>query len=174
MGMVLINGRLGCFKLFFILFYFSFINLYFCVVADSQPSKECEGGHSSGAVTHEGGETDKEANSAEKSQVVDSATSQEDEAKDVEKDKESLAGGLAMGLGMSASDYQRLQANAREFLCLSSPVRRTLVGSLTSASAAPSTPLNHSTPQGPPPLERSQSGLSTDGELCLSEIIDFL
>ena len=90
--------------------------------------------------------------------MEDSATSQEDKATDAEKEKESAIAGLPMGLGMAASDFRSL----------SSPIRRTLFGSAAS-SAAPSTPLNHSTPQGPPPLERSQSGLSTDGEFNKSE-----
>ena len=113
------------------------------------------------------GEADEEVNSEVKDQVEGSAASQEDPPKDAEKEKESAVAGLPMGLGMAASDFRRLQANARELLCLSSPVRRTLFGSAT----APSTPLNHSTPQGPPPLERSQSGLSTDGEFSKSEKI---
>ena len=117
----------------------------------------------------QGSEAGERANSEEKDKVEDSATSQSDEAKEAEKEKEreSALAGLPMGLGMAASDLRRLQANAREFLCLASPLRRTLFGS--AASAAPSTPLNHSTPQGPPPLERSQSGLSTDGEFNMSE-----
>ena len=137
-------------------------DLYFCVVDETQPPKEPEGGCGSEAESSQGGEADEKANSEEKDKVEDSATSQEGKATDAEKEKESAIAGLPMGLGMAASDFRRLQANAREFLCLSSPIRRTLFGS--ASSAAPSTPLNHSTPQGPPPLERSQSGLSTDGE----------
>ena len=106
-------------------------------------------------------EDGEKANSKENGQVEGSAATQE--ATDAEKEKESAIAGLPMGLGMAASDFRRLHANARELLCLSSPVRRTLFGSAAS-TAAPPTPLNHSTPQGPPPLERSQSGLSTDGE----------
>ena len=121
------------------------------VVGEVQPPKEPETGEA--------------ADSEEKDNVEDSTNPQEGKATDVEKEKESALAGLPMGLGMAASDFRRLQANAREFLCLSSPIRRTLFGN--AASAPPSTPLNHSTPQGPPPLERSQSGLSTDGEFKL-------
>ena len=86
----------------------------------------------------QGSEAGEGANIEDKGKVGDSATSQSDEAKEAEKEREreSALAGLPMGLGMAASDFRRLQANAREFLCLASPLRRTLFGS-ASASAAP-------------------------------------
>ena len=64
-------------------------NLYFCVVEDSQPPKELGGDRGSEAVPSQGSEAGERANSEEKDKVEDSATSQSDEAKDVEKEKES-------------------------------------------------------------------------------------
>ena len=128
-------------------------NLYFCVVDDSQPPKEPEGGRGFEAESSQGGEPDEKADGGEKDKVEGSAASQEETATDAEKERESALAGLPMGLGMAASDFRRLQANAREFLCLASPIRRTLFGN-AATSAAPSTPLNHSKPTKLCKLER--------------------
>ena len=130
------------------------------VLDDSHPHKETEGGDGSEEVPTKDVEPSKEASNVDQ-EAGDASSASQEEGRDVEKEKEQVTSGLAMGLGMVAADYSRLQANAREILCLSSPVRRTLFGGV---SATPSTPLNHSTPQVPPPLEHSRSGLSTDGK----------
>ena len=85
--------------------------------------------------------------------------------KDCEKEKEVVDSSNArpdvVGVGLMGADIVRLQANVRELRGLSSPVRRSLFGG---AGLTPPTPVTHSTPQLPPLQERSQSGLSTDGE----------
>ena len=92
--------------------------------------------------------------------------------KDCEKEKEVVDSSNArpdvVGVGLMGADIVRLQANVRELRGLSSPVRRSLFGG---AGLTPPTPVTHSTPQLPPLQERSQSGLSTDGEFDFNFIL---
>ena len=124
-------------------------------VGDSQQLKEPDEG---------GDEAVETSNVVDSEKEKDSSASKEGEGDNIDQERVQAIAGLPMGLGLVASDFNRLQANAREILGLASPVRRTLFGGGGGASSAPPTPFNHSTPQVPPPLERSRSGLSTDGE----------
>ena len=132
---------------------------------DSQPPKEIDGGvDAQEGLSHEGEKGERSKNSKEGDDAVPDEPHVEGQQGDVAGQGPDLQG-LAMGLGMASSDLIRMQANARELMRLASPLRRTLFGG---ATAMPHTPLNHSTPQLPPPLERTRSGLSTDGEFCFA------
>ena len=131
-------------------------------VGDSQQLKEPDEGAVSGETPPLGDEAVETTNNVDSEKEKNSGTSQVGGGGNDDQERVQAIAGLPMGLGLVASDFSRLQANAREILGLASPVRRTLFGG--GASAAPPTPFNHSTPQVPPPLERSRSGLSTDGE----------